>query len=281
MKCHDCNARKGVKLCQGDLMLCASCNAKRSTSTSTESESEKDKMATSMSIGMSPADQLHAMLQPISAQLLKIGNDLMEVKKKQADLVSSFDFFNEKYEALSARLDQVFQCNKELKQVNKDLSQRVTALEREVTDLNQYQRRINLEISGVPVSENEDTTAIVLSVCKKVNPGIQASDIDIAHRLPTKENNSENEHTKPRPIIVKFTTRSSRNSIYENRKNLKDITARNFGFNSTGRIFINENLVLATRQLLFKVNIARKRAGYRFLWTNNGKIYIKKNVNSR
>ncbi|XP_071493756.1 sodium/nucleoside cotransporter 2-like [Diadema antillarum] len=38
------------------------------------------------------------------------------------------------------------------------------------------------------------------------------------------------------------------------------------------RLFINENLLPATRQLLAKANVERKKADYKYLWTSNARI---------
>ena len=146
-------------------------------------------------------------------------------------------------------------------------------LNRQVLDLDQYHRRINLEVSGVPEKKEEKPENIVLEIAQKINPDITANDIDIAHRLGPKREDRE----RPRPIIVRFNNRRSRNAIYDERRKLKNVTTRDFGFQGRGKIFINENLIASTKELLGEVNKARKSAGFKFLWTHNGRIYVKKN----
>ena len=68
--------------------------------------------------------------------------------------------------------------------------------------------------------------------------------------------------------------------MYDGRKKLKGVTIADLGYQgagAAGHIFINENLVGATRILLGEVNKVRRDLGYKFLWTYNGKIYVKKN----
>ncbi|XP_072178311.1 retinol dehydrogenase 11-like [Diadema setosum] len=69
----------------------------------------------------------------------------------------------------------------------------------------------------------------------------------------------------------------SRNVVYDDRRKMKGVTVQDFGYQGRGQIFINENLVASTKELLSDVNKARKGAGYKFLWSHNGKIYVKKN----
>ena len=141
-----------------------------------------------------------------------------------------------------------------------------------MTDLDQYHRRVNLEFAGVPEEEGEDPDKLVLQIAKKIHPGISAADIDVVHRLG-KANSDGNRG--PRTIIARFTNRRSRNAIYDGRRKLQHVTTKDLGFrrsNGNGRIYVNENLVASTRELLKETNKARRSAGYKYLWTNNGRI---------
>ena len=104
---------------------------------------------------------------------------------------------------------------------------------------------------------------------------INRSHIDITHRLSSNSNS---------PIIVKFTTRTSRNLFYEARKGLKNLTIANFGFNplkgSKNKIFINESLTPDKKSLFKKVRERCAEFEYKFTWTRNGTIYVKKNEKS-
>ena len=70
-------------------------------------------------------------------------------------------------------------------------------------NLEQYSRKFNLEIYGIPEQGREDTEEIVLNLAKRLNVNLEPEDIDIAHRM--KKGN-----TRPRPIIVRFTNYYSR-----------------------------------------------------------------------
>ena len=170
--------------------------------------------------------------------------------------------------------------NGQLQQSNDRLQRQVVDLTRQVTDLDQYHRRVNLEFAGVLEEEGEDPDKLVLQIAKKIYPGISAGDIDVVHRLG-KANSDGNRG--PRTIIARFTNRRSRNAIYDGRRQLQHVTTKDLGFrrsNGNGRIYVNENLVASTRELLKETNKARRSAGYKYLWTNNGRIYVKKDDRS-
>ena len=64
-------------------------------------------------------------------------------------------------------------------------------------NLEQYSRKFNLEIHGIPEQESENAERIVLDLAKCLHVNLEPEDIDIAHRM-TKGN------LQPRPIVVRF-----------------------------------------------------------------------------
>ena len=53
--------------------------------------------------------------------------------------------------------------------------------------LEQYDRRQNLEFQGVPQTEKEDVTQIILDLSEKLEVSLKKDDISIAHRLPQRQ----------------------------------------------------------------------------------------------
>ncbi|CAF1665726.1 unnamed protein product, partial [Didymodactylos carnosus] len=50
-------------------------------------------------------------------------------------------------------------------------------------DLEQYDRRLNILVYGVPEDKNENTTDTILDMCQSINVNIKQSDISTSHRL--------------------------------------------------------------------------------------------------
>ena len=68
--------------------------------------------------------------------------------------------------------------------------------------LEQYGRRLNLELVGIPVTEREDTYSIVTEVANQMNVKITKEQISTSHRLQTKK--IKNQQQTPPPIMVRF-----------------------------------------------------------------------------
>ncbi|KAI4458092.1 l1 transposable element-related [Holotrichia oblita] len=123
----------------------------------------------------------------------------------------------------------------------------------DIDSLEQYSRLNNLRLYGIPETPNENTDVMVASICKdKLGITIPPESIDCSHRLGKVENGH-------RPIVVKFCVRNIKQSIYNNKRKLKNT-----------KIVIREDL---TKQRLALMKDVKKRLGV--AWTNHCKIFTK------
>ena len=80
-----------------------------------------------------------------------------------------------------------------------------------------------LEITKVPMKDEENTSDIVVEIAKLANVDLSRDQISTLHRLPVKPKRpSDNENVPPAfpPIIVRFMSRNVRNTFNANRLNL-------------------------------------------------------------
>ena len=134
--------------------------------------------------------------------------------------------------------------------------------------LEQYGRRSSLRISGI-TEDQEDTTQAVVNLANKVlevDPPLQPQDIDVSHRLAKPRYAREEE---PRPIIVRFMTRTDRYKILANRKTLKD-----YNKDRDVKIYVNEDLTKYRAQLFKTVRKLQSRKLFKQVWTYNGNIKV-------
>ena len=201
--------------------------------------------------------------------------EIVQIKESQSFLSEKYDCLNEDY-------------NK-LKKINAEQKAEITALKSESSDLKntslkeiekidnleQYGRRQNLEIAGIPVQDGEDTNAVVMEVAKLLDVDILPSHISTSHRLPKKIGQNGNVIRTP-PIIVRFTNRDIRNKLYANRKQTRTLDLKKFSVNDTKKIFINENLTQSRKRLFWKTKQRAKNENWKYYWTHNGSILAKK-----
>ena len=204
--------------------------------------------------------------------------EVIEIKENQA-------FICNQYDSLKAEYDKLIEVNTLQKEISNLKSQAAALKTQEikesikVDELEQYGRRQNLEILGVPEKEDENTNAIVLEVAKMLDVDIMSSHISTSHRLPKKKASSRN-NSGSFPIIVRFTSRDIRNQIYANRKKARFVDLKNFSVSDTKNIFVNENLTPTRKQLFWKTKQEVKNNSWKYIWTHNGNIFVKKDDNA-
>ena len=121
-------------------------------------------------------------------------------------------------------------------------------------ELEQYSRRNNIRIMGIPEKKGEDPEEEVMKVVGKVKATIQKGDIDRAHRV------GKYQEGTARPIIVKFISHHSKMEVITQRKTLRQLNTK---------IFIVEDLTQTRRTLLKKV---RENDNIKKVWTEDGRI---------
>lgn len=213
---------------------------------------------------------LDEKLSPLSEQL-----------KEALAMVKSL---NTKYEKMEETLGVLQEENKALKEEHASLKAQVLSsandlksVQKSPNDLEQYTRRDCVEICGIPLpeeSQEEDTNEIVLQLSQKMGIPLERKDISVSHRI-----RSSRSSVDP-AIIVKFVRREVRERLYRARKRLKSITMADFGFSVDKKIFINESLTPKNKELFKDCLRFKKDNSFKFLWTNAGKIFLRRNADS-
>lgn len=167
--------------------------------------------------------------------------------------------------ALQADVTKLKKDNLELTQKNVSLTVRVTNLEHQVDDMEQYSRRNCMRISGVGGEHfDENTDQIVMQMATDLGANLSVTDIDRSHRI------GKPKPGRPRQIIVKFTSYWARNEVFGKRKALKDTP----GFKD---IYFNEDLTAKRNQLLFEARQAVKKKLIQGAWSFDGRLFIRDN----
>ena len=122
--------------------------------------------------------------------------------------------------------------NERLREKVSNLETKVIPLEINQNKLEQYGRRNNIEVSGIPDSvEDNCLEEKIISVFTSID--VKSNDIEACHRFGKSRNSSKK-------IIVRFTNRKFAKQALYNWKKLKSIDKSTLDL--TNDVFINENL---------------------------------------
>ena len=231
----------------------------------------------------------------LNEKLLPITNKIECLHNKVEEVVHSLSFLSNKYDELFNKVSVLEDNNKQLNTENQrlksessNLSNVCASLKVAIDELEQYSRRDCLELRGIPSSRDENTDDIVIKVASLVNINIKKEDISVSHRIRNSGirggstvNSSSSRDMEP-AIIVKFIKRDVRDALYHSRSRLKDKSTKDIGFSrrAENNIFIAENLT-RKRKLLFNACLKfKKDHGFRFIWTQHGRILLRKDTES-
>ena len=170
--------------------------------------------------------------------------------------------------------DELNELKKRLAKVEKELKKALVRND----DLEQYSRRPCLRVSGIPETQGEDTTGIVLDLAKRCGAKIGVDDIDVSHRVgPGKSNTQDDgdiadiadepQERKHREIIVKFRKHGAR---------LQLLKGRAYFRTKKEKVYINEDLCKPRKNIAFACRQLRKNEDSPIVktWVYNGNVYI-------
>lgn len=222
----------------------------------------------------------------IKVEIDRIETSIKDLTTKYSDIEKSQNFMSKKFDELLSSLQQSKKRIQTLESKVKEQDDIISkfaeqALERDhvIDEVQQYSRRDCLEIVGIPQITNEDPKKVLKELCSVMAIDLEDSDISIAHRLP------DTKKVKDR-IIVKFVRRDKKEEIYKNRRRLIGKTTINLPSikNELGmsiptnptKIFVNESLTSYRRKVFNRVYNFKKNHKYKYIWTVNGKIFLKR-----
>ena len=205
----------------------------------------------------------------LALKLIELLNDDQVIAKLQKslfpkELTTTIDNLSDRIRRLNEKLD--------LKdEFIKSLETRIVTLESENDNIEQYTRRANLRLCGVPEANGgEDTNEKVLAVFNEklgMEPPLRSIDLERSHRLGRKADDGQGSN-RTRPIIVRFGSERVRDNVYRARTRLKGHA-----------IYINEDLTARRAKLAYDARQLKKTKKIVDCWTTYGKVMIKDSAN--
>ena len=215
------------------------------------------------------------------------------MNNKEDSTIGSLSFVASEYHDFQEKIASITYENLELRKSLSGLTETIgmmnknlTKTEEQLEALEQHGRRDNLEIHNIPWTKNVTTKEIVQKIANTLNVKLDDCDISTSHRLyfnktpkpdsPSKKlNQTEAEANEHPPIIVRFVNRDKRNEIFT--KHLRPKSATNLTTGRKTNFTIKENLTKFQKMLYNEARKVLLPTGYKFLWTWQGQILMRRN----
>ncbi|CAB3243449.1 unnamed protein product [Arctia plantaginis] len=221
-------------------------------------------------------------LADIKKQNNQIQATNVEIRNSNADIVPSMCFINKQFEELKREVEV-------LRKERKEQNIYIESLEKKIQDLQLKSRSSSTEIRNIPYHESESNDCLMKIVCsigRTVGVPIIESDLRDLYRLPGKSSNI----SSTRPIIAEFkevlTKQKLLNAIRLYNKDKADprdkLNTEHIGIQGKRLpVYVTEQLPPSHKKLFYQAREFAKSNEYKFCWTANGNIFLRKQENEK
>ena len=190
------------------------------------------------------------------------------ILKLEKTMLSRFDGLDKEISNIKDIVIKELQLeNQRLRKKVSDLQKKVYSAEENINSLEQYGRRNNIEITGIPESvEDQKLEETVVEVLNKIYLNVLNNDIEACHRLGKLND-------KPRKTIIRFVNRKFAKKALLNRQELKHIDTSSLKIDNH-KVFINENLTRANSKIEFHSRNLKRNSLIEKCYTKDRVVHI-------
>ena len=214
--------------------------------------------------------EIRMFKQDLSSKIDSVKEDILyKLQKENAALKTEI---TEMKEDLIEKARMIDELQESIMKTQEDKADHMAfcEVERDTAELQQYTRRNNIEISGLPETiEDKSLEDTVIKIAKAVDISIGKSDIEACHRLRRRKNDNG-----PRRTIVRFVNRKFAEKFMRKGKELRKPYILEKA-DLTEKIYINNNLCSYYRYLWGKVKSLYQNELIDSFWVFNGSINLK------
>ena len=157
------------------------------------------------------------------------------------------------------------------------LEEKVLSLESSVNQVEQYGRRNNIVISGIPDDVADDDLEDASSIMEDVDVIVQNGDIQACHRIWKSD-----QKTSSKKTILRFINGKYCKKALVKRKIFININSKmKYNFSRNNKSFINENLTRANESIAFCGRKVKRNSKIHSCFTSGGIVFIKKTEKSK
>jgi predicted RNase H-like nuclease (RuvC/YqgF family) len=210
--------------------------------------------------------EITAMRKSQKCETKNVMEAIGQCTSKIEELAKKCEMYEEQIFSLITRFEKTETKLKECEKENREMKRKINELEQASLDT-------TVEIEGLPLEEAVDGRPLVESLMKHVgcSEEVLKSIERVIHR-PWKQG---------RLTTVKFTTNTMKIEFLKLKKRKGDVFPEQLGCQtSTRKIYVNEKLTSYNRHLLWLAKTT-KGLGYKFVWTRQGRIFVRKDEGSK
>lgn len=213
-----------------------------------------------------------SILAKLISDVAEIKTEIKEVHKTNSEIEKTLEFVCKNYEELKIRVEG-------LEKRREERDSHIDKLEDKIEELERNARCTSIEIRGIPAKQNEtksELLSIVDNLQNKLKLEVERGFIRNIYRTKGKPDGE-------RPIVMDVTTPMKKYNIL---KAVKDYNYHHIGdklntvaIGLEGKkspIFLSDFLTPKAKRIFFLAREVAKSNGYRYCWSTNGRIFLRK-----
>lgn len=219
-----------------------------------------------------------SMFKKLVLDITEVKSKCNDIQKTNQELEKSLEFINRQYDEMQSRI-------KALEREKKENRDSLLSLEGKIQELQRMSRSSTIEIRNIPQNEKETTADLVNTVLKigtALNVNLQPADVrDISrgYAKPGSHGNITVEFTK---VQLKYDILTSARNFNKLRKPAEKLNTQHIGLPGENKPFyIDEHLSPSLKKLFFEARVYAKENGYKFCWTSNSRVFLRKEQGSK
>ena len=170
-------------------------------------------------------------------------------------------------------IDALKEENLKLQNKVKKLEEQLLEIDQKNNHLDQYSRRNNLEIQGIPANITDDKLeGKVIDIFSCLGIEVKGSDIEDCHRFGS---------TNPKNTIVRFVNPKFCYQALDKKMDLHKLDSRRLGFNPVKTLYFSENLTPTNQLLAWKCRELKRASMIYRNAVPGGVVRIRRTANER
>ncbi|XP_052755752.1 uncharacterized protein LOC128201797 [Galleria mellonella] len=242
----------------------------------------RNKNKASTSIEKSPELE-NSSLGSLIAEIRFLRQDVSQLTDKVTEIFSALTQCCERLSEVEnhmTRTDQRLKLLEEREAEVASLQCQVHTLQDQLSNQAQAALRNEIELVGIPETSSENLSQIATVLATKIGVVLNETDVDWVTRVGLKRAPGTGK-SLPRPIVIRCVRRGKRDEILRAGKSRKNLSTQDLPIKAdVQKIFINERLTSEKRKLFRESRSRASNAGYKYCWTQNGNVFIRKREGS-
>lgn len=219
---------------------------------------------------MKAIDLLRTELSAFTREMSTFRQEMSSIRSSLTDVNNRLDAFDERLSKLEGR-----------EKYDEATDDTMAEFRAELNERDQELLKNDVEITGISERDGERLMHVVSLICNKLGVIIDDRDVVSVQRAGPRRAAVASEQPRARPICLRLARRSIRDELLRAARVRRGADTAGFEIDAhPRRFYVNERLTRVNRQLFYAARAKAKDAGWRYVWTRDGRIFARRDAST-